>query len=116
MGAKIKSKLQNQKGMTMVSVLVAFAILLFILAMFSQAVTLSLNLYAKSEDIRKASDALYSAFYRETPQRGEIEVTPEQFYFLDKEHQGFSLPDTGVGEYRHEGKSVWFFAPEKVEP
>lgn len=112
---RIKSKLKSKKGMTMSSVLVAFAVLLLILLMFWQAVTISSNIFRLSEDIRKGSEKLFSDFYSDTSYlpRNEAAGSPSRkFLFRDKQGGGFEL-DSDIGSYKNGEYEVYYFGQRK---
>lgn len=112
---RIAQQLKNKKGMTMSSVLVAFAVLLLILLMFWQAVTISSNIFRLSEDIRKGSEKLFSDFYSDTSYlpRNEASGSPSRkFYFRDKQGGGFELA-SDIGSYEDGEYEVYYFGQRK---
>lgn len=115
---RIGNKFRNQKGMTMSSVLVAFAVLSLILLMFWQAVTLSSNLFRKSEDIRRETEALYSGFYENTSyQRKNADLSGLSTVRFSEEGgaEAFAV-DTYLGGYNDGGeRTVYYFGHRKGE-
>lgn len=121
--ARLKGAVNNNKGMTMVSVLVAFAVLLFIILMYTQTVELSSKIYQSSEDRRKATEALYSDFYTNTtyspkaPAAGsEYGVKSESFTFSGSDGSSFILSSASGSFAGSNGGKIEFFGNRlKVE-
>ena len=57
--------LRNEKGMTMVETIVAFALLMILLAGFTQVVRSSLNLADRANRIRQGAEQLIDDYYME---------------------------------------------------
>lgn len=119
------ASLKNRKGMTMVNVLAAFAVLLFVLLMFSQAVNLSLNIFRKSEDVRKNTEALFSAYYKDstfTTQSGDFPSSSDVYIFKDQNGKDIAYKRTAEGSFSPSseqgitGKVYFFGRREKVAP
>lgn len=106
---RVKNKLRERKGMTMVNVLVAFALLAFILLMFQRSVTLSSKIYRLSEETRRNTEALLSAFYSGTfyDPHGPGGTT---YTFSDSMGGSFTL-DSSEGSFQPEGSPyrVYYF-------
>lgn len=63
----LKNPLKNNKGMTIVNVLVAFVILLICSVMFQQALKISTDFMDKSSEIRQNLEAALESYYMNEP-------------------------------------------------
>lgn len=113
---KLKKTMNNNSGMTMLNVLVAFAVFLFIIAMFTQAVRLASNIYKTSEDVRKTTEGLYSDFYKNSSySASDINATPP--FGITKNSYTFKSDDgassfkiqSAQGAFEDENGKVYFF-------
>lgn len=115
----IRKKLNN-KGMTMVNVLVAFAIFALILLMFQRAVSLSSKIFQTSEDIRKKTETLYSEFYEQTSYSNKSQTNDfsgsgeEKTYTFSTDNGSFSL-DTFQGEFAADTGKVYFLGNRMLQ-
>lgn len=116
MPKKIRAKLKEKKAMTMLNVLAAFAVLTLVLLLFGQAVNAALNLYRYSEDLRKASEARFSSFYKESNyDSGAGDYSLTEYSYTFKEEGGGTAFSTKVkmGEYEKDGGKIWFYGGRK---
>lgn len=97
----------NKKGMTMANVLVAFAVLALTLLLFQQAVTLASNIFRRSEDLRRETEALFADFYENA---GVYTPTPgaQTYVFTDESGNAFQI-QSGETEYPSGRYSVHYF-------
>ncbi len=114
MQGKLKSKLNNKSGMTMVSVLVAFAIFMSILLMFQQTVRLASNIFQTAEDVRRNTEGLYSSFYENTTYSQKDKANDfsdkgqDKVYTFSNGSESFTLKSF-EGYYEDSGSKVYFF-------
>jgi hypothetical protein len=102
--------LHNKDGFSMVNVLVAFAMLLLMVIIFSNAMNLALKLYEKSKQIRETDETLYGAFYRNTKYSvttGDISTDKKTYTFSDGSTT-FTI-DSSLGDYKQTDGDVYFF-------
>ncbi|MDO4458918.1 MAG: hypothetical protein Q4C42_02380 [Clostridia bacterium] len=102
---KIRLILSEKSGVTMANVLVAFFILMMVLAMYASAVRLSGRVFQRCDDMRKRTEILYSDFYTDSEQVPGATGTRLVF---SGDNGTFSVDSsTGVYESRH--GSVYYF-------
>lgn len=101
----MKRILKDKKGASLVSVIVAFLLLMILLLMFQKSLQLSGNLVVRSVDIRKEEQELIGSFYqnKETPSQTSDAVL---FFFGDS--GSFSL-NTKWSVYRGQRGSIFYF-------
>lgn len=61
---------RRKRGSTMVEVLVAFAMVLLVLAAFARTVTVSARLLTQSNIVKQANEELNRSYYQESEQEG----------------------------------------------
>lgn len=114
---KIRDKLKEKSGISMINVLAAFAVFLLTILMFSQAVNLSLRLFEKSEDIRRSTESDFASFYQHTEYTkndGRLGEEDANFTFTDQNGGNFVL-NSHSGEYKPTGseRSIFYFGQRK---
>ena len=96
---------KEQKGAGLVSVMVAFLLLVIILLMFQKSLQLSGNLLARSVDIRKEAQALVGAYYQNKTQ--PTQTQPVRCLFTG-DFGSFSLT-TEWSVYQGQNAGIFYF-------
>lgn len=109
-----KQILKPNTGMTMVEVIVAFAIMLVLIAGFSKAITFTGRIMNKSSDESKQADALQQAYATDTLEgistlfSGSIELK-----IKGQEGESFTL-DTPIFEGTYEDGKLYYYGEHKL--
>ena len=102
---RVRQSLDNKKGASLVSVMVAFLLLMIMLLMFQKSLQLSGNLLARSVDMRKEEQELIGAYYQNR-------TSPTQAVSAGCVFSGdfgnFSL-NTQWSVYREQNSSIFYF-------
>ena len=102
---RVRQSLDNKKGASLVSVMVAFLLLMIMLLMFQKSLQLSGNLLARSVDMRKEEQELIGAYYQNR-------ANPTQAASIGCVFSGdfgsFSL-NTQWSVYRDQNASIFYF-------
>ena len=101
----MKRILKDKKGTSLVSVIVAFLLLMILLLMFQKSLQISENLLVRSVDIRKEEQELIGSYYqnKETPSQSSLASLS-----FSGEAGSFSL-NTKWSVYREKNASVFYF-------
>lgn len=97
--------LDNKKGASLVSVMVAFLLLMIILLMFQKSLQLSGNLLARSVDIRKEEQQLIGDYYQN--RTSPTQTTSAGCVFSGD--SGSFLLTTQWSVYRKQNASIFYF-------
>lgn len=99
--------IKNRDGTTIVSVLVAFAILLIGIAFVYGAVLTAENLERRTADMRGESDSLISAYYKGTLTDTETsDISASAVVNGESLHFSFSI---GSGVANEDGTRIYYF-------
>jgi len=96
--ARLKRPLGNSSGMTMVEVLVAFAVLMLVLALSNTAVQTALNLSNMAEDVRHRTETALAGYYGAERTADETACAFDDFD-LPVYPGVYTNPDTGYSFY-----------------
>ena len=98
-----KKIIQNEKGMTLVEVLVGFTILLVAISVLYTSTTFSLNLMGRAVDMQNQTDALMEAFYM-----GSQSLQDSVTVHISDGDKGFTF-SLGTGRQSYEHVNLYFF-------
>lgn len=101
----MKRILKDKKGASLVSVIVAFLLLMIILLMFQKSLQLSGNLLVRSVDIRKEEQELIGSYYQNKEMPSQTSDTVLSF---SGDSGSFSL-NTKWSVYRGPKSSIFYF-------
>ena len=102
---RVRQSLDNNKGASLVSVMVAFLLLMIMLLMFQKSLQLSGNLVTRAVDMRKEEQELIGAYYqnRANPTQGASASC-----VFSGDSGSFSL-NTQWSVYREQNSSIFYF-------
>ena len=101
----MKRILKDKKGASLVSVIVAFLLLMIILLMFQKSLQLSGNLLVRSVDIRKEEQELIGSYYQNKEMPSQ---TSDTILSFSGDSGSFSL-NTKWSVYRGLKSSIFYF-------
>ena len=102
---RIRQIWDNKKGASLVSVMVAFLLLMIMLLMFQKSLQLSGNLVARAVDMRKEEQELMGAYYQN--RANPTQTAPASCVFSG-DSGSFSL-NTQWSVYREQNSSIFYF-------
>lgn len=102
---QVRQSLDNKKGASLVSVMVAFLLLMIMLLMFQKSLQLSGNLLARSVDMRKEEQELIGAYYQN---RANPTQAASAGCVFSGDSGSFSL-NTQWSVYREQNSSIFYF-------
>ena len=102
---RVRQSLDNKKGVSLVSVMVAFLLLMIMLLMFQKSLQLSGNLLARSVDMRKEEQELIGAYYQN---RANPTQAASAGCVFSGDSGSFSL-NTQWSVYREKNSSIFYF-------
>lgn len=91
---KIRQLLRAKKGTSMVEVMVAFLIIVLMVALFGKVVTLSMDIFQKSRSMTEKMEFFNAEYYKKDQQGEKTRISGELSLTEQKENQseGVSIP------------------------
>lgn len=83
-------KKSSNSGSSLVSVIVAFAILMMVLSLFTTAVFAASDISKKAGDLRRKTDAAMEDYFMESSGGSQL-LSGDVIYFKDENGNGFSV-------------------------
>lgn len=96
--------IRGQRGSSVVSVMVAFLILLIGLSMFSVAAVTSMDITNNSKDMRDSVNEAMSEYYESSPVLEKI-ITNEKYEFLNEDNDVSFKINADVSKFEYQSKS-----------
>jgi Tfp pilus assembly protein PilV len=104
----VKDKKRKTRGSTMVEVIVAFAVLMIVLACFAEITGLCLQMAKRSSEARRRNEALYQAYYTDTNRSNGAQLYNGGLAFRQGDAAGFTL-NVDLREKSYPDGSVYYF-------
>lgn len=108
-----RSVLQSGSGMSMVNVIVAFAVLLIVIAMFSGAIRLSQKMLAHADSYRAETNEMMKRFYTGNGLQ-EKAVIPDGEFTVTNGKESFTLKSS-LYSYAYGNSSLYTFEKRMPE-
>lgn len=105
---KLSRLLKNTSGMTMTEVLVAFAVLMLLMALFSGVTAVCLKLIRRSDTARRSIETAYESYYLDDDHTDAERLFGGSFTLTDAAGHTLSV-DLAAGSEHYEGGSVGFY-------
>ncbi|MCP1101910.1 hypothetical protein M2454_000703 [Aequitasia blattaphilus] len=100
--------INNRKGSSMVSVLIAFAVLMIGLSIFSTSIYSAVQTIQVANSLNKRSDAAFYEYYTNDPAGSSILNAGNKIYLEDEETKSFSLEGDAYQQETEE-LAVYYF-------
>lgn len=108
-----RSVLRSRSGMSMVNVIVAFAVLLIVIAMFSGAVRLSQKMLAHADSYRAETDEMMKRFYTGKDLQQKTVIPDGEFTVTDG--KGSFTLKSSLYSYTYSDSSLYTFGKQMPE-